>query len=119
MENPKRLLTNELLELIRDAKQVLLERKQRCPFLFSKHSLLSKKSFVKPKEKSSSFSFVPPSSGPLPKSSELSISKVAAASSSPIGESKKAVKAESLLFQSLRALIQKSCPTIRLTDKIP
>ena len=120
MEKSKKLLTIELLELIQEAKRVLLERKQKHSFLFSKHFSSSKKSVVKPPAMPSSHSFVPSPSGPLAKLSEPSINKAAHVSFFPIADSEKPAKTDSLLlFRSLRALIHKSCPTLRLTDKIP
>jgi hypothetical protein len=120
MKEPKKLLTNEFLELIREAKQLLLEKKQKNPFLFSKHISSPKKPLVKPSTKPSFHSFVPPSTVPLAKTSDSpTVSKAIATPSSSEESIKSTKKESSLLFHSLRTLIEKSCPAIRLTDKIP
>lgn len=117
----KPLLKNNFLELIRETKQFLLEKKQKHPFLFSKHISSPKKPLIKPQVKQTSSFFTPSSNAPTAKTSDSNkAAKDDSPSSLPNVEPVKTIAKESIpSFHSLRAIIEKSCPSLRLAEKTP
>ncbi len=109
------------LELVRAAKQLLLEERQRRPFLFSKCLRLEKKPSHPVDNILPKATFSPAKSLEAKESLALPHEKPNAVKKAAPETTKNPLSKEPhpLPFHSLRQIIEKSCPALRLKEEIP